>query len=461
MRMMPVSGERVPAPRRRRFRVRWMVVFHYAIAIVSLVYFAVGWYCADLSFVAEILFGTNRFVVNDSRGIDRSVENPVLLTYLFAVVFVFAVVVGTGLLRRKLWARKWSLYTPVVTLPLWVPLMWMIARWTALSRFDGLSTDPAFKGNVTPVADVRHGMVIALLIWAVASLGYWFVLRKITRNETAEREERRTGHRYAYLGVIGMVLALFLPLIVFRVCDGRMLIHDAADYGWTRTVAVLAHVGQSLNIRTRDGRTPLHFAASAGQLDNVNYLLDHGADINALDRQKISPAASAATGRNSFWGGHNDDCQTVLLCLLKRGARVSEADEGMLTGLLGFPPSTPAALPGPKADYRGDYVRLLLKCGFPVDARDSLGYTLMDYAVECGTPSDIDYLLDHGARMYPGLAAYATEKTMAHLLKRGFDVNERDEDGRTALDWARDNHNCSSSGDGEKVVRLLVKHGAH
>lgn len=124
----------------------WLSALHYALAAVSIVLSVVGWFCADPGFVGEVLWGTSEVVITDSRGIDRMFQTPVLLVYSFAILSAFAIVTGTGLLRRRRWAWKSAFLTPVVSSPFWVVVTWLIARHIVLHRFGYISTDPAFAG---------------------------------------------------------------------------------------------------------------------------------------------------------------------------------------------------------------------------------------------------------------------------------------------------------------------------
>ncbi len=427
----------------------WLSVLHYALAAVSIVLSVVGWFRVDPGFVGEVLWGTSEIVVTDSRGIDRMVQTPVLLVYSFAILSAFAIVTGSGLLRRRRWAWQSAFLTPVVSSPFWVVVTWLIARHIVLHRFGHTSTDPAFAGHVTPMADLGRAAVITTGLWGVAALVYWCLVRREgIRSDFARVPGSPARMLWTVLAGLGVSCVLVYSLVNFRLSDGRMLIHDAAAHGWTDAVAALLRLGNNADVRAVDGRTPLHFAADSGRLDVAKYLLDHGASIDSVDGQGLSPVAAAALGGYSLWDGYNRDCEKTVILLLARGADVKLPASRVVEGVACSP------------NYPRVLVRKLIEHGMPVNATYCQGHTLLSDACERGGPEDIDYLLASGAHMYPFVACVASPGNLAHLLKRGLDVHARDEDGMTALDYALEHDVMGSPGDGRISVKLLVQRGA-
>lgn len=286
-------------------------------------------------------------------------------------------------------------------------------------------------------------------LWGLAALAYrCLVRREGIRNDFARVPGSSACTLWRVLAGLGVSCVLVYSLANFRLSDGRMLIHDAAAYGWKDAVAALLRLGNNADVRAVDGRTPLHFAAGSGRLDIAKYLLDHGASIDVRDELDLTPIAAAALGGYSLWDGYNRDCERMVIFLMTRGADLRLSASSVVEGVACSP------------RYPRVLVRNLIEHAMPVNATYLERYTLLSAACERGGPEDIDYLLASGARMYPFLACEASPDNLAHLLKRGLDVHERDEDGMTALDHALEHDVVGGPGDGRISVKLLIQRGA-
>lgn len=186
--------------------------------------------------------------------------------------------------------------------------------------------------------------------------------------------------------------------------------------------------------------TPMVEAASAGELDEVRSLAEDGASLNTLTEHG-TPLAAAVTGQR-------DD---VALYLLQQGA---EPDR---TGPDGVTPLMQAAASGQRR-----MVSLLLAAGADVNARASNGASPVMMAAQQGHLSVVKMLLSAGANVNisqegESLLMQIVERgdllTAEVLVSAGADVDYRAEDGRTALDVARNNNN-------RELEMLLVQAGA-
>jgi ankyrin repeat protein len=179
------------------------------------------------------------------------------------------------------------------------------------------------------------------------------------------------------------------------------------------------------------GRSALSYAAYLGDEARVRALLDAGTAVDGRDRNGWTPLFFAvAGGTRAPWPLHQ--WQNWVLADLA-GVRSKEADA-----------------------YR-QVIRLLLRRGATVDARDRVGRTPLLLLLRSSTPSSrlggpllIYALLEHGADVsalsapedYDGKtplmwAAWKDDTAAVEaLLAYGAAVNARDKNGMTALMWA-------------------------
>lgn len=185
-------------------------------------------------------------------------------------------------------------------------------------------------------------------------------------------------------------------------------LHCAALKGHANCVQVLLECGALPNERsTERSETPLHYAARSGSLECVNRLLDHGALVN----ETCTDGGTALLEAVSF--GHVS-CAELLIV---RGANIAQKDGDGCTALF-------AAKDGP-------CVRLLARYG----AR------LSDRSQQSDRPTPLLRHAWHGRR-----------SAVEALLDLGVPVNEANDKGRTAYDFAR------SEGH-ERTVELLEQRG--
>jgi ankyrin repeat protein len=159
--------------------------------------------------------------------------------------------------------------------------------------------------------------------------------------------------------------------------------------------------------------TALMAAAHNGDLDVVQCLLDHGADANAKTPTGFSPLIAAALSGNA----------RVVALLLKRGAEpnaVCELERGIL--------QTPAGVAASMGHT--ECLRLLMAAGADINVQ--------------GGPFSHNALL--------GAAITPSKETVRLLLEKA-DVNAKDWNGNTALDWA------TRRGETE-IVKILREAGA-
>ena len=247
-------------------------------------------------------------------------------------------------------------------------------------------------------------------------------------------------------------------------------LHYAALFGSADSVRILLQAGADPNVKNRIGDTPLTFAAF--DFPKTRLLIAAGADVNAHSQFGQSPLMIAASvqrnaatvrylvqkGVDPTWSTKYDsvlsraagqgDTETLRF-LLAKGGDTKKADA------LGF-----TALLNTLAYADLERVNLLLKAGSNVNASNTFGgavkngplaltgLTPLMLAVSNGSSEITAALLRAGAevnaadgrKMTPVMLAVATDlanpATVDLLIQAGADVNAKDQNGESVLDWA-------------------------
>ncbi len=205
--------------------------------------------------------------------------------------------------------------------------------------------------------------------------------------------------------------------------------------------ALIAH-GVNVNARSNSGVTALSVAsASPGNLATVRLLLDKGADPKAVDKDGVGPLWLACARGDS----------QIVEELLRRGASPNETHSRL----------TETALMWASKTNRPQSVEALLKAGVDVNQRSAIRLPAKSGQQEVGEtsallwaaprndPETVKALLDAHADpnavdmrgLTPLMLAVTSEDQnpdiVRMLIAKTADINHRDENGLTALDWAR------------------------
>lgn len=454
MRMMPVSDE-------VRCRRHWipaipkLALLQFSVAGMAMVGLLAVWCscCGGNSGYFSFFFDWEyRPVAYMRDGHATYIEMPVLYAYSLLLLAIQSLIAGVGVAKRKCWAWAWARATPVMAAPLWMAFTWYLAEFFTLARANYVVCSCETSNPLILLDDIRSAALYSTPLWfLVGALYLWRLRRSEGRSgftgEGASSPKARAKQAFV------LVVGVFLILFGFRMPDMRMLIHDTASYGWTGATRLLTVLGQSPNARTRDGATPLHFASRLGRLDTVVCLLRQGAGIDSQDIRGHTAIMLTAQSDMSYRAPGADSYATFIE-LIRRGADVRIRDKDGLTlanHIVGQP------------EYRSELVELMVERGVPVNvgiADQWVNFTLLGYAVEHGKPSDVDYLLSHGAKMYPGLVVRANPRMLGHLLDRGLEARSSDEDGRTPLHYVLEREIVNGTDDGMQSAMLLLQHGA-
>ena len=251
---------------------------------------------------------------------------------------------------------------------------------------------------------------------------------------------------------------------------------EAATAGDLQQVRALLDAGEDVDVRGNQGNTPLALAALHGHAEVVGLLLQHGA----------APDARSETGHNPLMFAGSFDHREVVDLLVAAGATVGPleaavlGDTATLERLLAAGSDVGASTeqettPLIEAAHCGRLAAatLLLDRGANIDAQTRFGWTALMKAVFTGHGDVARLLIERGADVTlrhstggtalhcavttykaaarPQLQGDILEKLRAidadlhdlirRLVQHGADVNARNNEGGTALQWATSMHN--------------------
>jgi ankyrin repeat protein len=249
-------------------------------------------------------------------------------------------------------------------------------------------------------------------------------------------------------------------------------LHIAAWWGLTQIIETLLREGADINMRNSRGETPFLIAAQNDHREAVELFLENGNDVNEQNRGGETALSWAAKN------GSKDLVQVLLL----RGAELiidyekwSAINWAVIGGecevlelLLaksfcagtGIDAKKQALFLAAEEGYK-EMVAMLLDSGANINAKDSNGSTALDFAVSAAHETTVEVLLSNKADVnstdLDGNTALhwaiAREPISQLLLKYGATVNAKNNAGQTALFWTAQDSSAA-------VARLLLENGA-
>jgi ankyrin repeat protein len=236
----------------------------------------------------------------------------------------------------------------------------------------------------------------------------------------------------------------FRPDIDIADNDDNLPLHYIEDWTPVENIRLLVHAGASLNRQNKEGCTPLCMALRKSNRAAAVYLIEHHANVNLASQTYGAPLHLACQlGLNTI---------PLLRQLVDAGADIDQAS-AMMVSLLLEKSAAPGIVdsmgrvPLHLATLRGiDNVKLLLAAGADLRARDKTGQSSLHWAAHARQVDVLSHVIE--------LLSAAEE----------FDINDRDDDGWTALCWAARGCGTQFRGVGVAeqvaVIKLLIDRGA-
>jgi ankyrin repeat protein len=229
-----------------------------------------------------------------------------------------------------------------------------------------------------------------------------------------------------------------------------------ASSGPEDLVKLMLDLGDDVNSDTWEERTFLMLVAEHGDFKLAKLLVERGADIYRVAPSNVT-ALTLASRRGLV------EIVEFLIANVRDGKRKDEIGRAWEAVVDELPGSSQSQLQG-----LAEIMKLLLKNGANVNARDAFGYTALLRAAGLNYPGIVQVLLENGAdvnatptnsRLFTPLIAalgkteytVSTEATVSALLDKGADANKgRDSAGRTARTLALRSGNAA-------LAKLLAK----
>ena len=207
--------------------------------------------------------------------------------------------------------------------------------------------------------------------------------------------------------------------------EGNTALHHAARSTDPAVAALLLDAGATLEALNAEGFSPLGIACASGNWRLAKFLIERGAKPEPQDGQ---PALLAAAG--------GDDDPAGVQLLLRHKARVDARGHGQRS-----------ALHVACAAGNADVVGCLLDAGADRNARDESGATPLLEAARQGQATvlarlakarpDVSAVDGHGRNaLVLAAESEAGPEFLRHLIAMGVDPEQRDQDGRRAVEHA-------------------------
>ena len=249
--------------------------------------------------------------------------------------------------------------------------------------------------------------------------------------------------------------------------EGGTALTLAAYLGHTEIVHLLIGAGSYIDASDQWPATALIYAAYLGNVEIAQALLVAGADVNLDVESPLGTAlAAAVSGRHTEMVKLLLDAGSKIKTRERQSGKEVDAAELIRTAeengdseiveMLNKTLEKELISELVDASYMGDFevVRILVKMGADVNAKDSYGRTAIESAAMSGNNGLYEFLIANGGNSNLFISASATdEQRVKELISNGSDVNAVNEYGSTALMLA-------SKDTGLEVMEILLLNGA-
>lgn len=258
----------------------------------------------------------------------------------------------------------------------------------------------------------------------------------------------------------------------YRESPGVTPLHEGVLGGEPNVVSLLIAHGAKATVSDGLGNTPLHYAAAQARRKVAETLIAAGADVSARNQDGTAPLTIALRK------GNVETARTLIaagaekVVMKNRSPRIRPEHEFKDEPLLHMAVKGSRSLPwqqGPSeaepnlAEFRREWIELLLANGADPNERDEKGDTPLQTALSLGDEVSARRLIAHGCDVNSRNNAGSTALHLAVadgrgelvslLLAKGADVNAQDNDGDTPL------HSAALRGH-KNIVELLLAHKA-
>ena len=269
--------------------------------------------------------------------------------------------------------------------------------------------------------------------------------RETTVDTILDRKGWRPLHLAALKGFSPLVNCLIARIaeVDFQDVQKRTPLHLAAFNGHLDVVKSLMNASANVQLRDSNGCSALHKAVQRQQREIVVALIENGADPSTADGKQWTPLHEAAS---------HCDVNTFNILLQSYQKTVDLQDKKKRS------PLQIACMKGSR-----DIVDILLQRDANPLRQDTNGMDALDLAADNHHESIVDSLLKQDKtfwgpakleKLYQRAAAQGNIRMVEFWLSRIRDIDDRDNDGRTALHFAAINGRC-------EIVELLLARKAN
>ena len=234
------------------------------------------------------------------------------------------------------------------------------------------------------------------------------------------------------IALILVFISLSLNTVIYADTDLQQEFLQASINGDRFMVELAIEAGVDVNATDQDGYTALMTTASHGDASLMEILIDNGANINH----------SANDGFTALMYATLSEVKAAIELLINNGANVNAKNNYNQTALI-------------YASSTGNYeiVDLLINNDANINISEDNGNTPLILSSRSGNQEVVKKLLSEGAEFNTNnsgdtalinAAAFGHPEIVELLINHGADINHKNDEGKTALDWAKEQENDKS-----------------